>query len=304
MKRSAAILGPTPSFVRWAIRAECPLRDLPDQDLPNRAFRELRGLRELSYGLRQDRVFNGICIHPEWNQDIETAKGFFLDEACEVFGGSRFVDSSCNHCRANACQAARRQSSAPGYQPVWAGCYGWFPSRYETVDYVGLFQAAWETFHSSPPIAGFLITSPCWYGLWKVRVWSGQRLEHLDRLFKLVGELGGKAAKDDRNLLELAAAIRQCRDSRLSLETELIPAGYSDGTTWCIESHCPDCYKEMESEKRDCPACGREGTPNPALRKKVLGQRPYRLLKHMIGAEKTEEIILAYEKSRNRQATN
>ncbi len=305
MKRSAAILGPTPSFVRWAIRVECPLRDLPDENLPDSTFRELRGLRELSYGLRQNRVFNGICIHPEWNQDSDTAKGFFTDEICEVFGGQDFVDSCCKTCPANACQVAAGPSSATADQrPLWAGCYGWFPSRHGAQDYLQLFHVAWEASNGKPDIDGGLKTTPCWYGLWQVRHWTGQRLEHLNLLINQVIELGGVTVANDPNLGELAAAVRQCRDSQLSLETELVPAGHSDGIHWCLESHCPDCSKEMDSQQLDCPACGRHGRPHPESKRKVLGQRPYRPLKQMIGPKKTEEIILTYKKTKNPQVNN
>ncbi|MCH2183080.1 MAG: hypothetical protein MK108_13850 [Mariniblastus sp.] len=302
MKRSAAILGPTPSFVRWAIRIECPLRDTDEQDLPDRAFRELRGLRELSHGLRQDRVLDGICIHPKWNRDVDSAKGFFSEEVCEVFGGANQVDSSCTNCPANVCQRVSTESTESGRQrPVWAGCYGWFPSRHGKIDYPLLFQDAWRTCGSHPPIDGLLETDPYWYGLWQVGHWSGSTLQYLNRLIEQVRQQLAKSGEEDRNLIELAAAARECLQSDLTLVAELIPQGYSDGLHWSIEPHCPDCGKEMSPQQIHCAACGRQGRPHPKTRKKVLGERPYRLLKEMIGPEKTAEIILAYGSSIDRQ---
>ena len=120
---------------------------------------------------------------------------------------------------------------------------------------------------ASHDIDGGLKTTPCWYGLWQVRHWAGQRLEHLDLLMNQVMELGGETVTNDPNLVELAAAVRQCRDSRLSLETELVPAGHSDGIHWRIESHCPDCGKEMDSQQLDC-SCLRTTRPPPSRIKK------------------------------------
>ena len=69
MKRAAAIVGPTPSFVRWAIRYECPYRQNETVDLPWATFRQLRSLREVSLGYQEQRVVDGFCIHAEFNDD-------------------------------------------------------------------------------------------------------------------------------------------------------------------------------------------------------------------------------------------
>ena len=309
MKRSAAILGPTPSFVRWAISIDCPLRDtdgqaLPDRALPDRAFRELRGLRELSLGLRQGRILQGICIHPESNRDVETAKGFFLEEVCEVFGGVDEVNSNCTGCRANVCQRACDESTdPPERQNIWAGCYGWFPSRHGKNDYPILFQEAWRASEPPPPITGLLETDPCWYGLWQVGHWFGPSLKYLNGLLQHVRQQVSDTIEKDRSLIELAMATRECLKSGLSLVAELVPAGHSDGLHWSIESHCPDCGKEMAMQQLQCQACGRQGGAHPITKRKVLGERPYRLLKEMIGPEKTAQIILDYDRLRDRPSS-
>ena len=51
MKRSVAIWGPTPAFIRWAIEHPCELRDIEVDNLADGTFRQLRALRELSGGI-------------------------------------------------------------------------------------------------------------------------------------------------------------------------------------------------------------------------------------------------------------
>ena len=297
MKRSAAILGPTPSFVRWAIRNDCPLRDLPEKNLPDNAFRELRGLRELSLGIRDDRVFEGICIHPEQNLERETVRGFLADEICEVFGGLNFVEKCCSQCPANACQSASQSPRNPSQGAIWAGCYGWVPSQHANINYVDRFELAWNSLPDQPKIDGCIPTNPCWYGLWQVRHWQTPKLKQLEKVITQTIEFEATETAPSFHLLELAAAIKQCIKHHLLLETELIPAGHSDGLQWRIAAHCPDCCKEMNAKQQECPACGRHGHPYPETRKKVLGLRPYRLLVPMIGLEMTEKVMLNYQAS-------
>ena len=68
MKRSVAIVGPTPAFLEWSIAQECRLRDLDVEqpvDLPSQTFRQLRSVRELGVGRVEGRVFEGTCVHAD-----------------------------------------------------------------------------------------------------------------------------------------------------------------------------------------------------------------------------------------------
>ena len=117
MKRSVAILGQTPQFVRWAIRKACPLREL-SENLADDSFRQLRGLRAFSVGRAEGRVVDGVCIHPAASaKKVDEARGFFAAEVLDAHGGEHQVDQCCHGCEANALADA-----VPG---VWAGCYGW-----------------------------------------------------------------------------------------------------------------------------------------------------------------------------------
>ncbi|MFK7770169.1 MAG: hypothetical protein AB8B55_23365 [Mariniblastus sp.] len=122
MKRSVAIFGPTPQFVRWAIARECPLRMMDIDNLPDTTFRQLRGLRELSNGLIENRVLDDICVHPDSSSnDIAAARGFPTEEILQTFGDAEFVKSCCDNCPANAVSNQR--------DGIWAGCYGWLPAN-------------------------------------------------------------------------------------------------------------------------------------------------------------------------------
>ena len=301
MKRSAAILGPTPPFVRWAIRFDCPLRELSEENLPDVTFRQLRGLRELSHGIRERRVFEGICLHPELNDSGDTAKGFFAEEICEVFGGSEYVETCCHTCQANACHQ-NASTIQPAAAPIWAGCYGWLPARFEDVDYTQEFQAVLDDKDLQITIDDCKQTTS-WYGLWQIRHWQGPHLKRLHQILNALLKRSTKPVTLDQNLLELAAAVKQCLIYELPFETDLIPAGHSDGTHWRIEPHCPNCLKEMAADQTVCLACGRQGNPNPSVKRKVLGQRPYSLLHRLIGRQQTDK-LLALQPSRKRSAAS
>jgi hypothetical protein len=272
MKRSVAIVGPTPSFVRWAIRHACPLRQIDVENLPDATFRQLRILRELSLARIEKRVFKGICFHSTMIDDPDTARGFFEDEVADFFGGIPQISNCCNACCANAAELSRED---PADKPkVWAGCFGWLPSKFEAFDYVA-------EFHSK---------SANWFAIWRCQQWNSSNLYGLLNILDQVR----RTISNDTNLRELAAAARTCMTNQLILETELVPSGRSDGLHWTINSHCPDCKFEMSESDRHCPECGKSGAPNRTAKRNVLGLRPYMFLKHLIGQENAEQRLREY----------
>lgn len=140
MKRSVAIFGPTPPWVRWAIIHSCPLRQAVDEPLDSksgkpirvadRVFRHLRGLRAFGDARVEKRIRQGVCLHRQTidfvarftstdaAQDAESlvahAWGFFADEVVGPFGGAAFVDGCCGSCPANTHEVT----------DAIAGCYG------------------------------------------------------------------------------------------------------------------------------------------------------------------------------------
>lgn len=122
MKRTAAIRGQTPYFIRWAIEFECPFREIFPQRIPETTFRQLRSLRELSVARHENRIFQGICLHPSIKRKVDRSKplptaqalGFPIAEVLDLVGGKTLLDQTCGNCPANA-----------SIQPnSWAGCYG------------------------------------------------------------------------------------------------------------------------------------------------------------------------------------
>ena len=122
MKRSVAILGPTPAFVRWAIERPCHLREIDSQRLPETTFRQLRSLREMSVAMAQDRFVDNVCLHPSARSDEpESALGFLMNEIVGLHGGLEIVQQTCRSCPANVGAKTSRGSE------LIAGCYGWLP---------------------------------------------------------------------------------------------------------------------------------------------------------------------------------
>lgn len=155
MKRSVAITGPTPAFLRWAIARPCPLRPIDDHRFVDRTFRSLRNLRELSNAIDEDRVIEEFCLHPNtWqrtefegdemespaNNASDEILGFGVDEIVAPFQGTAAVNEACHACPANVCRTSLGASwntvgtkegevtEARANEGIetkqWVGCYG------------------------------------------------------------------------------------------------------------------------------------------------------------------------------------
>ena len=325
MKRSVAILGPTPSFVRWAIEQPCPLRDIDVENLPDQSFRQLRNLREFSIGLIEKRLFEGFCVHVgSASSNVEDCRAFSGNEVLDAHGGAEAVDSQCRECPANALDNSR--------SGVWAGCYGWLPAlggfsfdklinadsnlltehelenRDEDchIDLVEAFEATIGKHKLVDPLRNlFHVTTPWWYGIWQagklnreqaigLSIVVGATLEDL----KSNGAAAGtKLNECVANLVQFHDALNCCVDHRLTLHVELMPPGHSDGRTWTIFSHCPNCKIEMteKPEQQRCSACGKFGNPHGQRKSKVLGLRPYVQLVGVMGKEKTAQFMSRFE---------
>ena len=307
MKRSVAVLGHTPQFVRWAIAHPCSLRSLSENNLPDQSFRQLRSLREFSVGRSEGRVIDGVCVHgTASSSDPQAARGFFAAEILDAHGDESFVESCCRSCPANAIQD--RQAD------VWAGCYGWLPATPEfQFDVTQQAVESRATPDSGEPdrivvmldqaiqalglgaTAGTLFkpTSPVWYGIWRKKQFAGQEL---DFLLKVFTHIAGQFEDPPADVADFVAALRRCAEHELVLHAELVPPGFSDGTTWEISAYCPDCRCPSQSSgQQKCPACKRYGHPHEIRKSKVLGLRPYVFLNGVIGESKTVELLRKLE---------
>jgi len=307
MKRSVAVLGHTPQFVRWAIAHPCSLRSLSEKNLPDQSFRQLRSLREFSIGRSQGRVIDGVCVHGTASSaNPQQARGFFAAEILDAHGDQSVVESCCRGCPANAIES--REAG------LWAGCYGWLPAVPEfqfdvtqqavesraTPDdtepdqmVVMLDQAIEALDLGATAETLFKPTSPRWYGIWRKKQFAGQELDFLRKVFT---QVASRFQAPPADLADFVAALQRCAEHGLALHAELVPPGFSDGTTWQISGYCPDCGCQSKSTgQQKCPACKRYGHPHEIRKSKVLGLRPYVLLNGVIGESKTVELLQQLE---------
>ena len=286
MKRSAALIGPTPAFLRWAVRHPCPLREIELENLPSSTFRQLRSLSEWSTALREGRVVDGVAFHPDTSRDTKLL-GFPVDEIADAFGGKAFVQSSCDGCVANS------QSDSGGF----AGCFGLVQiadlsevlrKTEQAASHGDLYSRFRQTFHWRVAGDDRLSAAELWYGLWIERVIPPVAAEAL-RLF--VEEFRDAAQEWE----SFYVSLKRCIKHNLDLHVELFPSGVSDGQSWRLDPHCATCKAPWDGARNGtaaklCPVCGEKWVQRAEKKRKVLGIRPYMQLQHIFGEEKCEEL--------------
>lgn len=304
MKRSAAILGPTPPFLRWTIAAPCPFRNLEAKNQTNAAFRELRSLRAIAVGEIEDRIVDGICIHPDAAiGEIADANGFPIGEVYAAFGGQEDAEHACRECPANVPISSGELSGDPQHSK--AGCFGWVPfgessdsspgfmrllecveSSEQSASIVEQFEASFADVRRTLPkqIAdSFLKTSPAWFGAWASGTFSREQLI-------LLGHICTNVDCDSIAWRRLDRAVQVCCENpSLELHVDLTPAGFSDGKLWTIDASCATCG--VTSPDSTCKVCGSKAAPLRQRSTKVLGFRPYLKLASILGEDATATIV-------------
>lgn len=312
MKRTAAILGPTPPFLRWAIQLTCPFRDANPKSVPDAAFRELRSLRALAVGEIEDRIVDGICLHPDVaNVMPEQATGFPAVEIYAAYGGREKVDLACGNCVANV-PVDLNASLGGGAESGKAGCFGWLafggdsgandfqklmrcqPNSIPSLDpysIVDQFEAAIDAAERRKSLAKlFRVTTPAWYGVWSHSKFSSQQI-------KWLAEVAGRIASEQIDWLRLRAAIEVCAEHDLTLHVDLLPSGESDGVYWTVRPSCSVCGFSLPLESESslpcsvCPVCNSAASPSRARQFRVLGLRPYLNLQSIIGLEAVKNLV-------------
>ncbi len=315
MKRSVAIVGPTPSFLRWAISYPCPLRELETRRLAESSFRQLRAIRELSLAQLERRCIDGVCIHPQSDSlNVSLALGFPTLEVASPLGGENFARACCTDCPANA--AVNSQVGA------LAGCFGWLPTdlRFRSDDVsrgqslaqdvqevhsphcrlIERVEIAATTLKLREEIdRAFPAASLVWYQLWRQTVPTPNQLNIIQRILEEVkNELEVIQASDCAlDLCRFVDAIHKCLSSALELHIELVPAGTSDGLSWSRNAFCRECgFDDPEIESIvGCPMCGQQKIDKQRRRSKVLGIRPYIHLQRILGADDTRTLLQKFE---------
>lgn len=275
MQRAAAIIGPTPAFVRWAINRPCELREIDEERLPDTTFRQLRSIQELDLALREQRVFQGVAFHVNTQRGQELV-GFLPSEILDASGGESMVEDACTNCAANT------QSDNGG----WVGCFG--IAKLEHSDLIGIFESVLERLGLAAEFTrSFVPTSPHWYGVWLVDAWRGVQIDLLLKVFETLDL--------DSEWEQLREAMRRCQLNGLELHAEYFPSGNSDGQRWKWDEHCDRCRALVDHEKETaCKCCGRKLVKQAVKKRKVLGLRPYMKLKHVLGEQKCEQLVNEY----------
>jgi hypothetical protein len=326
MKRSVAVLGHTPQFVRWSIDHACDIRAGDDTTSPDSTFRQLRGVREFSLGEAENRVVDSVCIHRSASSDHpDLAMGFTESEVLAVFGGRDAIETCCSGCKANT-------NSLDSDDPLWAGCYGWLTADGSSLaslsggEELSDGQAANESDDglASPTEdmlvkeIGFAIqmlnlgslietnfakTVPAWFSFWQKPTLTVPQLLLLEKVFSTALRRHESSGDPDfvDDLLRFIDALTLCHRHSLKLNVELVPRGYSDGVTWTTFAHCPRCHHGVSSPEETwqiCPACGHESPPSGERKSKVLGLRPYVNLERVLGEARTVSLLKRYEQTK------
>ena len=323
MKRSVAIVGPTPMFVRWAILNPCQLREIYPQRLPESSFRQLRAWREISLAAMELRICEQVCIHPDArSRNPADALGIPIDEISSLFGGLDVAHQCCEKCPANA-----GGISQPG---LLAGCYGWIPGDLR-FDFDRIIRGKQNEASATTPLfphhdlselieitiqqldlsnhlaRHFPHWKPWWFGLWSRVELQDAQLELLEIIFThTIVEFDGMLERQPANtlrsdstaiqdLIRFRDAVRTCRSHGLRLHVELIPAGNSDGMRWTLFRHCGVCKSTTDHKATNCEVCGAFGYQQNEIKLKVLGIRPYLKLASIFGLEATENLLKRFE---------
>ena len=304
MKRSVAITGATPAFLRWAIWHPCELRPLDAYRFADQTFRKLRGIRELSVAKAENRCDDDFCFHPEAFAEpapaVDQVRGFQREEIAAVFGGEDPVFASCVGCPANVLSSR--------LEGVAAGCFGFMAttdfdlqrlmSGYsqntsEEFDLVRSVQMAAERIDIEPELSKWFGAGKIvWHRLWKQTILSRKQLAIVEQIFSTVVESNDEALMPS-HVLDFARAVTACLKHEMRLHVELVPSGFAGDETWKLNTSCPDCkYEPVEVKKlQKCVGCGRIGGMAEGPKFRVLGLRPYSVLAGIVGPERVGEAL-------------
>ena len=304
MKRSVAITGATPAFVRWAIWHPCELRPLDPYRFADQTFRKLRGIRELSIAKVENRCDDDFCFHPEafakTDPAIDQVRGFQREEIAAVFGGEDPVFASCLGCPANVL--------ASRIEGVATGCFGFMAttefdlqrlmSGYKQeqtaeFDLVRCVQLAAEKIEVEPELEKWFGPGKIvWHRLWKQTILSRKQLAIVDQIFSALITSNSEASVPN-HILDFSQAVTACLKHEMRLHVELVPSGFAGDETWKLNTACPDCkYEPVKVKKlQKCLGCGRIGGMAEGQKFRVLGLRPYSVLAGIVGASRVAESL-------------
>ncbi len=314
MKRQVAILGPTPEFVRWSIRMPCLMRDDTDIASVDQTEKRLRSIRAAGQAIAEHRIVDGIAIeldatkHRLLDSDAaDETMGFRLDEVFQPWGGQRRVFEVCGKCPANVLSQSPSTAATDVEIRIGflAGCHGWLRRDKLGSRFDELCDDVWKKIVGTDTEGPDMVeTKPRWYGLWNNKTLADKQLEIVHQLFNQVRQrLASDLAtpEDDERLSELGnfcSVTKACIKNNLMIDVELVPPGFSDGIHWTIDPFCGVCGAARPHQEHCCSVCGVAGGVQPAVRRRVLGRRPYVPLSIVVGRERIPGLLERYGKEK------
>ncbi|MEZ6094789.1 MAG: hypothetical protein R3C03_11225 [Pirellulaceae bacterium] len=279
-RRNAAIIGPTPEFLIWAVDMTCPLKTFDRRGACYGAFRQLRALQECSRAELEDRVIDGVAFHRDsLLPGDDELLGFLIDETLNNYGGRNFVSKHCSNCTANL---EFRNTGR------WAGCFGL--AAFDDPTFLRYLLGAASNVIEQSQYGGRIKTNPAWYGLWTNPTVTGDDLQNLGMTCRQILESKPDDLDANDSFAQFVAALEAAFQSDLTMKLEYFPAGNSDGLRWEIPAHCGICKACRPSGSHPCIVCGATGQWQERVNRKVLGIRPYLRLADVIGTEHAESL--------------
>jgi hypothetical protein len=298
MKRAAAILGPTPPFIRWAIEAPCPFLRMPSTNASRSPaqtrWRQLRGLKEVARAQAEGRVHSGYCFSPDAN--MANVVGVKIDEVTATLGGTERVVTNCQHCSANP----RPQLGQ------WAPCTGLLPlvTPRETLvetEQAWAEQLSWLNQRITAEVGHFGISENSpeplnWQLAWQGPSLDSDRLKLAIQILALSAERFPHAAFE---YSELRAGLEHADRQTMKVWLESVPIGWSDGQTWQLPAHCQSCGAIwLGSGTGICSSCRSASSYRAERRLKVLGLRPFVQLSSVLGSEAAQTLFTDYQSTK------
>lgn len=295
MKRSAAILGPTPPFIRWAIESPCPfLRMTVPNSSRNPAqtrWRQLRSLKEVTRARTEGRVYSGYCFASEASS--ANVIGVQIEEVTAPLGGTEHIEASCHRCPANP----------RPHLGQWAPCTGILPliTPRETLletEQAWTEQLNWLNQRISVELDSIavseLVPRPLnWHRTWQGPCLDSARLQVAIQVLDLFVEHSPHALHERA---ELRAALEHADHHSLKVWMESVPIGWSDGQSWHLPAHCQSCGAPWRGPgSGPCSSCDSTSSYQAERRLKVLGLRPFIQLSSVLGTEAAAKLFADYQ---------
>lgn len=306
MKRTAAIIGPTPAHLRWALEHACPWRRHEQRAYAESAARQLKILQEYSLARQQGRWFGGWCFRDPMplNAD-QPVWGFSVNESLAPFGGLAHAEKVCGNCPANNSRAIDPNTRA------LASCFGWLQAMdvrpgqesQDQTKIVTQWSAAIQSrLESAQGLLNdwerlFPVTKTKWYGIVAGSPLSARQIELLLKVLSIADSADALLGIPGE-WQQFLQAMDRAWQGKLPLHLEWINAGISDGLNWSLPSFCPGCKAPRPEAQASCYECDNRRHPEPERRRKVLGMRPYVDLRRVLGDLQAYKLHSQYLKSR------